>query len=287
VRTGIDSYSYHRLLGEVRRGERAAAGSIATTAELIGEMISAGAEVLSLETVFLDPPERLDAGALLAAAGDRELAVAWGHPLGLEWGEDATRLHELLAWIEMASALGARIVRCVAAGPALRDVPAQPRFVSTVRALRRAAAHARVHEVTLVLENHGDVAADELCELLGAVPGLGVCLDTANALRVGDDPVRLARRVAQRVAMVHLKDVDAPAVGADPRLGPTSVAYGAGVVDLEGVLAALPADPALPVCVELGHLGGGDVDERALVRQGVAWLAGRREGARLEGAAPG
>jgi 3-oxoisoapionate decarboxylase len=276
VRVGIDSYSYHRLLGEIRRGERAVDGAIASTAELIGEMVAAGAEVLSLETVFLDPPDRLDAGALLVAAGDCELAIAWGHPLGLEWGQDAARLDELLAWIEMGSALGARIVRCVAAGPALRDASAQPRFVSTVRALRRAAAHARVHEVTLVLENHGDVAADELCALLGAVPGLGVCLDTANALRVGDDPVALARRVADRVAMVHLKDVGAAGADPEPLAGPTSVAYGTGVVDLDGVLGALPADPALPVCVELGHLGGGDVDERALVRQGVAWLAGRR-----------
>jgi sugar phosphate isomerase/epimerase len=276
VRVGVDSYSYHRLLGEVRPGERAVGGAIATTAELIGEMLAAGAEVLSLETVFLDPPELLDAGALLAAAGDGELAIAWGHPLGLEWGEDAARLDELLAWIEMGSQLGARIVRCVAAGPALRGTSVQPRFVSTVRALRRAAAHARAHEVTLVLENHGDVDADELCALLGAVPGLGVCLDTANALRVGDDPVALARRVADRVAMVHLKDVGAPAPGTDPHVGPTSVACGTGVVDLGGVLAALPADPALPVCVELGHLGGGEVDERSLVRQGVAWLAERR-----------
>jgi sugar phosphate isomerase/epimerase len=276
VRVGIDSYSYHRLLGEVRCGERPVDDAIASTAELIGEMVAAGAEVVSLETVFLDPPDRLDAGALLVAAGDCELAIAWGHPLGVQWGADAARLDELLAWIEMGSALGARIVRCVAAGPALRDASAQPRFVTTVRALRRAAAHARAHEVTLVLENHGDVAADELCALLGAVPGLGVCLDTANALRVGDDPVALARRIADRVAMVHLKDVGAAAAGLDPLAGPTSVAYGTGVVDLDSVLAALPADPALPVCVELGHLGGGDVDERALVRQGVAWLAGRR-----------
>jgi hypothetical protein len=68
--------------------------------------------------------------------------------------------------------------------------------------------------------------------------------------------------------------VEAPAAGLDPLVGPTSVAYGTGVVDLEGVLAALSADPGLPVCVEIGHLGGGDVDERALVRQGVAWVVG-------------
>jgi 3-oxoisoapionate decarboxylase len=275
VRVGIDSYSYHRLLGEVRAGEREAAGAFAAIEELIAEMLGAGAEVLSLETVFLDAPDRLDLDALRAAAGDAELAVSWGHPLGLEWGAEPARCDDLLAWIDAAPALGARIVRCVAAGPALRDVPAERRLPATVSALRRAVAHANARGVTLALENHGDVDADELCALLDAVPGLGVCLDTANALRVGDDPVALARRVADRVAMVHLKDVEAPAGGLDPLVGPTSVAYGTGAVDLDGVLAALPADPALPVCVELGHLGGGEVDERALVRQGVAWLAAR------------
>jgi hypothetical protein len=49
------------------------------------------------------------------------------------------------------------------------------------------------------------------------------------------------------------------------------------VVDLHGVLDAVAADPDLPVCVELAQLGDGVVDERALVRQGVAWLAAQRE----------
>jgi sugar phosphate isomerase/epimerase len=147
---------------------------------------------------------------------------------------------------------------------------------STARALRRAHARARAHGLTLALENHGDVDAGELQALLVAVPGLTVCLDTANALRVGDDPVALARALAAHVSMVHLKDVAEPA-GADPLTGPRSVAFGSGVVDLHGVLDALPADPGLPVCVELAQLGDGEVDERAMVRQGVAWLAAQRE----------
>jgi hypothetical protein len=55
------------------------------------------------------------------------------------------------------------------------------------------------------------------------------------------------------------------------------VPYGDGIVDIEGVLSELrAAPPDLPVCVELGHLGGGQVDECALVRDGVAWLQRRR-----------
>ncbi|MBX5443392.1 MAG: TIM barrel protein [Solirubrobacteraceae bacterium] len=293
MRIGVDAYSYHRLLGEVRPGERPPPARLAGAEALVAEMVDAGAEVLSLETVFLDPPARLDAGALVAAARGRELAIAWGHPYGLRWGADPAALADLLAWIDLAPRLGARIVRCVAAHPALRDGPVpQSRLDATALALRRACGRARPHGLVLALENHADLDTGELLALLDAVPGLAVCLDTANALRVGDDPVALAAAVAARVAIVHLKDVaehrparsGARSGGGPEReacrlAGPVSVPYGTGVVDLAGVLDALEAGGApadLPVCVELAQLGPGAVDERLLVRQGVAWLAAQR-----------
>ncbi len=274
MRVGIDSYSYHRLLGEVRPGERRPRQRLAGAVALVGEMVDAGAELLSLETVFLDPPGRIDPPALVDAARGRELALAWGHPYGLRWGADLEALDELLAWIGLAPALGARLVRCVVAHPLLRAAggPDRGQLDASVRALLRAHAHAQKRGVTLAVENHGDLDARELARLLEAVPGLAACLDTANALRVGDDPVALAAAVADRVAMVHLKDVDG-GTAADPR----SVAYGTGVVDLDGVLDAVDDRRDLAVCVELAQLGGADVDERALVRQGVAWLTRRRE----------
>jgi sugar phosphate isomerase/epimerase len=282
MRIGIDSYSYHRLLGEVRPGERDPGERLPGARALIAEMLDAGAEVLSLETVFLPAPGAVDAAELVDAAAGREIVPAWGHPVGLRWGARADLLDELLAWIALAPGLGARSVRCVAAGPALAAAPRAERVAATAAALRHAVAAAREAGAVLALENHADVDREELEELLDRVPGLMVCLDTANALRVGDDPVALARAVAGRIAMVHLKDVAGGP--ADPMVGPRSVPHGEGVVDLHGVLAAVAPDPVLPVCVELGHLGGGDVDERRLVRDGVAWLRrastrGRKYGA--------
>jgi sugar phosphate isomerase/epimerase len=270
MRIGIDSYSYHRLLGEIRPGERDPGTRFATTKDLISEMVDAGAEVLSLETVFLAPPDRIDAPVMRRALGDRELALAWGHPLGLEWGTRPDLLSSLIAWIRIAPVLGARVVRCVAAGPALAAAPKKPRLKSTVTALRTAVFEAQRADVVLAIENHADVDLAELSAILEAVPGLAVCLDTANAVRVGDDPVTVTRSVATHVAMVHLKDVAAPGLEDGPT-GPASVPYGEGIVDLAGVMDALPLS-GLPVCVELGHLGGGDVSERELVRDGVAWL---------------
>jgi len=104
-----------------------------------------------------------------------------------------------------------------------------------------------------------------------AEPVVGVCLDTANALRVGDDPLDAAMLLAPWVRMLHLKDCEPPDGSAT---GPRSVPYGQGIVPLEAVLEAVRGTEPL-TCVEIGHLGGGRVDELALVADGVSWLRAR------------
>lgn len=283
MRVGVDSYSYHRLLGEVRQGESPSAiapfarGSL----DVLAAIGATGAEVASLETVFLPPPGRLDVAGLRAAAGPLEVALAWGHPDGLAWGTDAAALSELRAWIRLAPRLGCRLVRLVAASPRLRraGTPAE-QLDGTARAVRRALEEAERAGVTLAIENHGDLTAAALLELLDRCPGLGVCFDTANALRVGDDPLAAAALLVEHVRMVHLKDCE-PAGGAGTPAtvraslaGPRSVPYGEGVVPVEKVLRTLA--PALaagaPVCVELAQLGPEVSDERTMVADGVAWL---------------
>ena len=59
-----------------------------------------------------------------------------------------------------------------------------------------------------------------------------ICLDTANALRVGDDPVEAAALLAPLTRMVHLKDVEPLDRVVDPVAGPCSVPYGEGVVPI-------------------------------------------------------
>lgn len=277
MRVGVDSYSYHRLLGEVRPGEldpgrRFAGGA----ADVLAECRRLGVAVASLETCFLAPPAELDPAALVTAAGGVEIVLAWGHPHGLELGSRRDRVEELRSWIELAPAVGCALVRLVAGSPRFRrdGLPdgALERLASVLADACRWADDAGVQ---LALENHGDVTAHEIGTLLGLVasPTLGVCLDTANALRVGDDPLEAARALAGATRMVHLKDCES-SVGIDPLTGPRSVAYGDGIVPLEAILGAL-ADVGFagPVCVELGHLGPGKVDEVALVERSVAWLA--------------
>jgi sugar phosphate isomerase/epimerase len=279
VRVGIDSYSYHRLLGETRPGEPPPPRLLADgTAAVLAEAHRLRVDGVSLETCYLGPPDRRRVRALADAAGPLELAFAWGAPNGLEFGASPAALDELLAWIDVAAAAGLCTLRIVVAGPALRGrEPVTAQIERTVAPLRQACRSAVQQGVVLAVENHGDLTAEQLALLLDKVGDdkLGVCFDTANALRVGDDVVEAMTMLASRVRMLHVKDVEAVTASTDPVAGPRSVRFGTGVVPLDAVLrVAELAGFAGLACVEIAQLGPGD-NEDELVADGVAWLRNR------------
>jgi sugar phosphate isomerase/epimerase len=272
-RVGVDSYSYHRLLGEVRRGETPTLhlfprGSL----DVVAEARRLALDFALLQTSFLGDPAAFPADEYRAEAGDVALGLSWGAPEGLEFGERREALVSLLSWLPVAARLDLHVMRIVAGGPAHRgQAPA-----SLPALLREACAAAREHGLRLALENHGDLTAAQIEQLLDEVGGdLRVCFDTANALRVGDDPVEAARLLGPRVELVHLKDCEPLDTVRDPVAGPCSVPFGAGVVELDPVLDALEeAEFTGLVCVEIAQLGPG-ADERELVADGVRWLRAR------------
>jgi sugar phosphate isomerase/epimerase len=279
VRVGIDSYSYHRLLGESRRGEPPPPRLLADGgAAVLAEAHRLDVDGVSLETCYLGPPDRLRVRTLADAAEPLELAFAWGAPNGLEFGGSAAALDDLLGWIDAAGEAGVRTLRIVVAGPALRGrEPVSIQIERTVGPLRQACAAAARRDVVLAVENHGDLTADQLAVLLDdvGVEELGVCFDTANALRVGDDAVEAVTMLASRIRMLHVKDVEAVTPATDPVAGPRSVRFGTGVVPLDAVLQiAERAGFDGLACVEVAQLGPGD-DEDVLVADGVAWLRNR------------
>ena len=94
-------------------------------------------------------------------------------------------------------------MRIVAGGPAHLGQPLGP----VAALLREACDRARDHDLRLALENHGDLTAEQIEQLLEEVgDDLRVCFDTANALRVGDDVASAARRLAPAIEILHLKD---------------------------------------------------------------------------------
>jgi Xylose isomerase-like TIM barrel len=267
TRIGVDSYSYHRLLGEVRRGETPALhvfprGSL----DVVAEARRLDLDFALLQTSFLGVPAEFSPAVFVAEAGSVALGLSWGAPEGLEFGERADALESLLDWLDPAAQLGLPVMRIVAGGPAHRGEPT----AALANLLQEACAAARDHGLSLALENHGDLTATQIELLLEQVgEDLRVCFDTANALRVGDDVAAVARRLAPAIEILHLKDC----LGSwdDPVAGPISVPLGEGVIPVDDVLAACPTALA---CIELGQLSA-NAAERALVGTYVEYLRSR------------
>ncbi len=72
-------------------------------------------------------------------------------------------------------------------------------------------AVAREYGITATLHPHVGTMVERVDEVLRVLDGSDVplCLDTGHLLVGGTDPLALARRAADRIAHVHLKDVDA------------------------------------------------------------------------------
>jgi sugar phosphate isomerase/epimerase len=278
MKLGIDTYSFHRVFGD-RRGDEDAThrrfphGSF----DAIDIATRIGAESIALQTCFLEFPSGSGTAKLRAALGELEPIIAWGHPEGLAFGTAPEAIDELERWIEVAPELGCDLVRFVA-GNSSTDRGGRP-IEFLAEALERPLQIARRCGIGLALENHADLTLSELEALVALAddPTLGICFDTANALRVGDSPLGAAVRLLPQLRMLHLKDVDGLAF--DGPVGPRSVAYGTGIVPVGEILATLArADFDGHVMVELGYLGPGDVDEEALVEECFGWLADARRG---------
>jgi sugar phosphate isomerase/epimerase len=165
-------------------------------------------------------------------------------------------------------------MRITLGSPASRgSEPANVLVDRLVAPVRRAADAAAAAGMALAIENHGDLRADELRGLIERAgrPNVGVTLDNVNLIRLGDDMLQGTRVLAPLTLMVQLKDH----LPGDPTVwgGPVCTALGEGVADLDGVLAIL-AHVGFdgPVCVELASLGGGPVDEIAMIERSVEWL---------------
>jgi sugar phosphate isomerase/epimerase len=99
------------------------------------------------------------------------------------------------------------------------------------------------NELILAIENHLDMLADELLEIVTDIDSasLGVCLDTANNLRLFEDPVVVATKLAPFVRASHIKDIAARR--GDPKSFAfwPSVPLGQGLVDIPAILKVLNA----------------------------------------------
>ena len=191
---------------------------------------------------------------------DLELVGAFV-PLNLTAGDD---LAELTRTLEVLGEQPAAVALLADAGtPGRFQAAGRPAELhrTTLRGAALDAAAAcleraveRCDEAGVIAALHPEVGSfiespSEIETFLERVP-VGLCLDTGHTLIGGADPVALARRWADRICHVHLKDVSGDLL-ARLRSGAVDVEtaweqglfclFGEGEVDLAGILAELAA----------------------------------------------
>jgi sugar phosphate isomerase/epimerase len=272
---GIDSFAYHRYFGEHNRWETPLDFRW-TTADFIARGHQLNVDALSLQTCYL--PTLTDAviDDLRAQLGDIHPVLTWGHPDGLQGGTNAQAAADLMAAFPKARRLGCSLVRFVAGNHFFFHLDSQERIDRLVPIIREIAQEAARQRLDLALENHADFQMRDLLRLIErvAAPNLGVCLDTGNAARVGDDPLEATRLAAPLVKMVHLKDLRVQAASrGDPTALWPSAPLGHGDFDIPAILSALcESDYHGCLFVELAGLHSDWHNEDEVVAQSLAYL---------------
>lgn len=117
--------------------------------------------------------------------------------------------------LRATAALGGKVLRCYLANPGYRvqaNAPAAADFVrqaeELVANLRGARTLARDLGVTIAVENHGDIQARELLEVIqtAGTDFTGVCLDSGNPMWVLEDPLMSLEILGPHVVSTHLRD---------------------------------------------------------------------------------
>ena len=274
MKLGIDSYCYHRFFGEIYPGLEEDPGQRMSLLDFVDRSVAHGVEGVSLESFMLrgtNPAalrDRLDAAGL-------ERVWAWGHPRGLASGTEADALGDLFRHVDIAATIGAGVMRICAGGRSTRTLTWAEHRELLLPLLRGAAEYAGGRHVVLAIENHIDLSTDEMIELVQMLdhPSIGVCLDTANNLRLFEDAGTAIERLAPYAKAVHLKDITAyRGSPREFRFWP-SVPLGRGLIDVPRALAALrQAGYSGLLALEIDFLHPDYAPEEAAIAESLAYL---------------
>jgi sugar phosphate isomerase/epimerase len=247
LKIGIDSYCFHRYFGEVYPDLQEDPGTRwRMEGEFLDFALPMNVDEIALESCFFDA---LDDGLCEEIRGrldetgvDRVLG--WGHPEGLWGGTKPEELEALKHHLPQVRKLGATRMRICAASMNYAKTPRDELIGAVAPMLREAAEAAEAEGVTLALENHIDFTSHDVVRLLEAVgsDNLRVNFDTGNTIRLFEDPVEAATRLAPYTVSTHTKDIATRVRGGSPAENFTwwpSCPIGEGVIDMPGVVRAL------------------------------------------------
>jgi 3-oxoisoapionate decarboxylase len=279
MQLAIDSYCYHRYFGEWYEGLQSDPGQRLSVWDFLDRAQALDVQGVSLESCFVpfDDPGVIE--RLRNALDQRGLARvwAWGHPHGLRSGTDAAAAQDLCKHIGIAAQLGADVMRICAGGRRTRIADWPAHKAGLLALLRPLQDEAERQGVVLAIENHIDLLADELVDLLSTLdsPWIGVCFDTANNLRLFEHPLDVARKLAPWVHATHIKDVITQR--GDPRTFAfwPSVPVGEGLVEIPAILDVLRAHHYRGLlAVEIDYLHPQYPDEELALKQSLDYLRG-------------
>ena len=267
MKLAIDSYCYHRYFGEVYPGLQTDPGKRMSVWDFLRHARRYGVDGVSLESCFLPSFDDRLLGRLRDALDDYgfERVWAWGHPDGLRSGSDRAAAKDLVQHLEYAAQIGARVMRIVGGSRRTRPDSWAVHKRRLGGMLKDLVGAAEAQGVVLALENHIDLLADEILDLVTTInsPWLGICLDTGNNLRLFEDPLVVAQRLAPWTRATHIKDIGVRA--GDPKefgFWP-SVPIGEGLVDIGTVIGFLKKaryTGLLAIEVDFLHPAYGDED---------------------------
>ncbi len=121
----------------------------------------------------------------------------------LEVASGGTHPSKMLLVLEMARQLGAEVVRTT-----VNERGSETVLEKAARNLRQVAAPYEASGIALAVENHEDLTAEEVVDLIERVdsPAMGAVYDSGNSIPFYKDPVEEARLMAPYVRTTHIKD---------------------------------------------------------------------------------
>ncbi|NOY42634.1 MAG: sugar phosphate isomerase/epimerase [Planctomycetes bacterium] len=211
MKVGIDSYCYHRFFGEVYAQQQTPSKSM-TLEDFLDRAHELQVDGVSLESCFI--PKKDDPG-YLQSVRDRldeygfDRVYAWGHPDGLEGGNNKAEYDEMIRSLKHAQQIGAGVMRVVGSSFTFRFEDHQSQITRLVTMFKEAVKLAADCDIKLAIENHIDFTGDEILQLLEEVdsPYLGLNFDTGNFARLLDDPVKAMEKLAPYTLATHIKDL--------------------------------------------------------------------------------
>ena len=243
MKIGIDSYCYHKFFGEVYPTEEAPKIKMSFE-DFLNRAAELKVDGVSLETCFIPSfdDNYLKKIREIIDKNNFKVVVAWGHPNGLEGGNNVAALKDMYGHFKTCKLLGTDLLRMVGSSLSYRNEPHLPQINRLTKMMKEAVKLAEDSGVKLAIENHFDFTTDEILTIITNVdsPYFGLTFDTGNCLRNGDDPVKSARVLARYTFATHLKDVEA-IYGWDPKdwMFFSCTPIGQGIVNIEAIIVEL------------------------------------------------